>query len=73
MNGTKSTEGLAYRVETTDGNNAGHSDTSKGAKRMADENDRLAPDDAPHQVREVPEDEVHENGKGIHPIVYPDT
>lgn len=59
-----------YRVETSDGRHAGFSGSLSGAQGMAQESDDLAPDDAPHQVREVPAAEVHDDGRGTYPIVY---
>lgn len=65
-----SDEHPGYRVEEADGSHAGWSKKQPNAEAMADECERLAPESGPHQVREVPPSESHEDGKGIHRVVY---
>ena len=59
-----------YRVENGNNEHIGFSDDQQNAESMADEANRLVPDEAPHKVREVPKNEVHDDGRGTYPIVY---
>lgn len=59
-----------YRVEDSSGHYVGHAGGEERAKRMAEECVEHDPSAAPHQVRRLPEKDVHLNGSGTYPIVY---